>query len=68
MTNSADPDQLDNCSESTLFAKTGRDVFSKRRVKTFQKLILLFQEIICFRWEQILSFKISINLGKSSRG
>ena len=32
MTNSADPDQLAS-SESTLFAKTGHDVFSKRRVK-----------------------------------
>ena len=32
MTNSADPDQLAS-SESTLFAKTGHVVFSKRRVK-----------------------------------
>ena len=30
MTNSADPDQL----ASSLFAKTGHVVFSKRRVKT----------------------------------
>ena len=38
MTNSADPDQLAsseaNGSGSTLFAKTGHDVFSKRRVKS----------------------------------
>ena len=38
MTNSADPDQLAsseaNWSGSTLFAKTGHVVFSKRRVKT----------------------------------
>ena len=37
MINSADPDQLAsseaNWSGSTLFAKTGHDVFSKRRVK-----------------------------------
>ena len=37
MANSADPDQLAsseaNWSGSTLFAKTGHDVFSKRRVK-----------------------------------
>ena len=37
MTNSADPDQLAsseaNWSGSTLFAKTGHVVFSKRRVK-----------------------------------
>ena len=37
MTNSADPDQLAsseaNWSGSTLFAKTGHAVFSKRRVK-----------------------------------
>ena len=37
MTNSADPDQLAfseaNWSGSTLFAKTGHDVFSKGRVK-----------------------------------
>ena len=41
MTNSADPDQLAsseaNWSGSTLFAKTGHVVFSKRRVKTHQK-------------------------------
>ena len=39
MTNSADPDQLAsseaNWSGSTLFAKTGHVVFSKRRVKKF---------------------------------
>ena len=39
MTNSADPDQLAsseaNWSGSTLFAKTGHVVFSKRRVKEF---------------------------------
>ena len=34
MTNSADPDQSEaNLSGSTLFAKTGHVVFSKRRVK-----------------------------------
>ena len=36
MTNSADPDQLassDNNKKSTLFAKTGHVMFSKRRVK-----------------------------------
>ena len=39
MANSADPDQLAsseaNWSGSTLFAKTGYVVFSKRRVKNF---------------------------------
>ena len=39
MTNSADPDQLAseeaNGSGSTLFAKTGHVVFSKRKVKTY---------------------------------
>ena len=40
MTNSADPDQLASseaeakCSRSTLFAKTGHVVFSKRRVNS----------------------------------
>ena len=33
MTNSAELDQLAHWSESTQFAKTGHDVFSKRRVK-----------------------------------
>ena len=41
MTNSADPDQLAsseaNWSGSTLFAKTGHVVLSKRRVKTYTK-------------------------------
>ena len=41
MTNSADPDQLAsseaNWSGSTLFAKTGHDVFSKRRVNDKKK-------------------------------
>ena len=43
MTNSADPDQLAsseaNCSGSTLFAKTGHVVFSKRRVKVMNKTL-----------------------------
>ena len=41
MTNSADPDQLAsseaNWSGSTLFAKTGHVMLSKRRVKYFKK-------------------------------
>ena len=40
MTNSADPDELAseaNWSGSTLFAKTGHDVFSKRRVGSSAK-------------------------------
>ena len=45
MTNSADPDQLAasdaNWSGSTLFAKTGHDVISKRRVKTGACLTLI---------------------------
>ena len=50
MTNSADPDQLAsseaNWSGSTLFAKTGHVVFSKRRVnKQKQDLILGFANI-----------------------
>ena len=48
MTNSADPDQLAseaNWSGSTLFAKTGHDVFSKRRVKPFlDKKKSMFEE------------------------
>ena len=42
MTDSADPDLLAsseaNLSGSTLFAKTGHVVFSKRRVKTFKSI------------------------------
>ena len=42
MTNSTDPDQLAsseaNWSGSTLFAKTGRVVFSKRRANISQKI------------------------------
>ena len=45
MTNSADPDQLapseTNWSKATLFAKTGHDVFTKRRVKRRDKLMYL---------------------------
>ena len=44
MTNSADPDQLASSeaiwSESTLFAKTGHVVFSKRRVKRMTTFLL----------------------------
>ena len=36
MANSADPDQLANWSGSTLFAKTGHIMFSKRRIKKYQ--------------------------------
>ena len=38
MTNSADPDQLAS-SGSTLFAKTGHGVFSKRRVKIKERML-----------------------------
>ena len=45
MTNSADPDQLAsseaNWSGSTLFAKTGHDVFSKRSVNKSSESIWL---------------------------
>ena len=44
MTNSADPDQLAseaNWSGSTLFAKTGHVVFSKRRVKSLHVSIIV---------------------------
>ena len=46
MTNSVDPDHLAseaNWSESTLFAKTGHVVFSKRRVKFADWLKLIGQ-------------------------
>ena len=43
MTNSADPDQLAfseaNGSGTTLFAKTGHVVFSKRKVKSVKKCL-----------------------------
>ena len=47
MANSADPDQLAseeaNWSGSTLFAKTGHVVFSKRRVNTKFKALLMYK-------------------------
>ena len=43
MTNSGDPDQLTS-SGSTLFAKTGHAVFSKRRAK--RKNLLPFGEVL----------------------
>ena len=52
MTNSADPDQLAsseaNSSGSTLFAKTGHVVLSKRRIKVFfvlEKILTCFYHI-----------------------
>ena len=48
MTNSADPDQLAsseaNWSGPTLFAKTGHEVFSKRRVKAHVDIIHYLQK------------------------
>ena len=57
MTNSADPDQLASCSESTLFAKTGHVVSSKRRVKTKMTNIslvyisLIYPGVLCLYFE-----------------
>ena len=49
MTNSADPDQLAsseaNLSGSTLFAKTGHVVISKRRVKVSKTLLNEWQTV-----------------------
>ena len=54
MKNSTDPDQLAaskvNWSGSTLFAKTGHDVFSKRRVKEKKNLFS--------KWGKLFSFKV----------
>ena len=60
MKNSADPDQLAseeaNWSGSTLFAKTGHVVFSKRRVKTQMN-----HDIICFKKKKKNMYALSLN-------
>ena len=66
MTDSADPDQLAseaNWSGSTLFAKTGRIVFSKRRVKIYKVIVLLKHvaslHVLCYGvWKNIISIEI----------
>ena len=56
MTNSADPDQLAsseaNWSASTLFAKIGHVMFSKRRVMQNQKYKLRLKQL----WQQNMIF------------
>ena len=68
MTNSADPDQLAseeaNGSGSTLFAKTGHIIFSKRRVKSDLKYIylLFFFLCLCLPLHKSLSVHLSVSL------
>ena len=60
MTNSADPDQLAsseaNWSGSTLFAKTGHEVFSKRSVKTPIVFFLCLRVFFCCFFVCLLFF------------
>ena len=55
MTNSADPVQLANWSVSTLFAKTGHIMFSKKRVNVYEHCtVLSIAQYLCMNIAQYL--------------